>query len=44
MTETRLWDRAALPVVVDGRRVPAVTALPAGLPDVADLFEFMRDA
>lgn len=44
MTETRLWDRAALPVVVDGRRVPAVKALPPGLPTVVELFEFMRDA
>jgi hypothetical protein len=45
MTSTRLWDRAAaLPVPVDGRRVPEVAALPAGLPTVADLFDFMRDA
>jgi hypothetical protein len=45
MTSTRLWDRAAaLPVPVDGRRMPDVAALPAGLPAVADLFEFMRDA
>ena len=45
MTSTRLWDRAAaLPVPVDGRRVPEVAALPAGLPSVADLFDFMRDA
>ncbi len=45
MTSTRLWDRAsALPVSVDGRRVPDVAALPAGLPGVADLFDFMRDA
>lgn len=44
MTETRLWDRAALPVVVDGRRVPAVKALSAALPTVPELFEFMRDA
>ena len=44
MTETRPWDRAALPVVVDGRRVPAVKALPAALPTVPELFEFMRDA
>lgn len=44
MTETRLWDRAAaLPVPVDGRRSPAVAALGAGLPTVAELFEFMRD-
>ena len=45
MTSTRLWDRAAaLPVPVDGRRVPEIAALPAGLPDVASLFDFMRDA
>ena len=45
MTETRLWDRAAaLPAPVDGRRFPAVAALPSGLPTVAELFEFMRDA
>ena len=41
----RLWDRAAaLPALVDGRRLPAVVALPSGLPSVAELFEFMRDA
>jgi hypothetical protein len=45
MTETRLWDRAAaVPALVDGRRFPAVSALPAGLPSVDALFEFMRDA
>jgi outer membrane lipoprotein-sorting protein len=45
MTETRVWDRAAaLPAPIDGRRFPAVAALPAGLPTVAELFEFMRDA
>jgi outer membrane lipoprotein-sorting protein len=44
MTDTRLWDRAAALVAVDGRRRPAVAALPAGLPDLAELFEFMRDA
>ncbi len=45
MTSTRLWDRAAaLPVAVDGRRLPEVAALPAGLPTVAELFDFMRDA
>jgi hypothetical protein len=45
MTSTRLWDRAAtLPVPVDGRRAPAITALPAGLPTIDELFEFMRDA
>jgi len=45
MTSTHLWDRAAaLPAVVDGRRRPEVAALPAGLPTVGALFEFMRDA
>jgi hypothetical protein len=45
MTETRLWDRAAaLPARMDGRRLPEVVALPANLPSVAELFDFMRDA
>jgi hypothetical protein len=45
MTSSRLWDRAgSLPVPVDGRRVPEVVALPAGLPSVVELFDFMRDA
>lgn len=45
MTSTRLWDRAAaLPAAVDGRRRPAVVALAGGLPTVAELFDFMRDA
>jgi hypothetical protein len=45
MTETRLWDRAAaLSVRSDGRRLPEVVALPATLPTVAELFDFMRDA
>jgi outer membrane lipoprotein-sorting protein len=45
MTSTHSWDRAALvPAAVDGRRLPAVVALPAGLPSVAELFDFMRDA
>jgi outer membrane lipoprotein-sorting protein len=40
-----LWDRAAaLPVPVDGRRSPQVASLPAGLPTVGELFDFMRDA
>ena len=30
MTETRLWDRAAVAVVADGRRFPAVAALGPG--------------
>jgi hypothetical protein len=45
MTSTRLWDRAAaLPAPADGRRVPEIAALAAGLPSVGDLFDFMRDA
>ncbi len=45
MTETRRWDRAAVvPARPDDRRLPAVVALPSGLPTVAELFEFMRDA
>ena len=44
MTETRLWDRAALPVQTGDRRLPAVASLPAALPTVAELFDFMRDA
>jgi hypothetical protein len=44
MTDTSLWDRAALAIVDDGRRQAAVAALPQGLPTVDELFEFMRDA
>jgi outer membrane lipoprotein-sorting protein len=45
MSATRAWDRASsLPVSVDGRPKPEVAALRAGLPAVADLFTFMRDA
>jgi outer membrane lipoprotein-sorting protein len=45
MTSSPSWDRAAaLPALPDGRRLPAVVALPAGLPSVAELFDFMRDA
>jgi outer membrane lipoprotein-sorting protein len=44
MTDTRLWDRAAAPVAIEGRRQPAVVALPSGLPSVTALFDFMRDA
>jgi hypothetical protein len=44
MTETHAWDRASLPVVRDGRRLPQVAALAAGLPTVPELFDFMRDA
>ena len=45
MTETRLWDRAAMvPVRTNGRRLPEIAALPADLPSVVELFDFMRDA
>ena len=44
MTESRLWDRAALAVQTGERRLPAVASLPAALPTVAELFDFMRDA
>ena len=44
MTDTRLWDRAALSVQAGDRRLPAVMSLPATLPTVAELFDFMRDA
>jgi hypothetical protein len=33
-----------MPVVVDGRRRPEITALPSQLPSVEQLFDFMRDA
>jgi hypothetical protein len=44
MTDTRLWDRAAVAIASDGRRLPSTAALPAGLPTLAQLFDFMRDA
>jgi outer membrane lipoprotein-sorting protein len=44
MTDTRLWDRAAVAIASDGRRLPSTAALPSGLPTVDALFEFMRDA
>jgi len=44
MATTRVWDRAAALVPADGRRRPEVVALPQGLPTVAQLFDFMRDA
>ena len=45
MTETRVWDRAAaLPARAGERRLPEVVTLPAQLPTVAELFDFMRDA
>ena len=44
MTDTRLWDRAALTVQTGERRLPSVAALPSALPAVGELFDFMRDA
>ena len=45
MATTRAWDRAAsLPVPANGRRAPEVAVIAPGLPDVAGLFTFMRDA
>jgi outer membrane lipoprotein-sorting protein len=44
MTDTRLWDRAAVAIATDGRRLPAVASLAAGEPTVQALFDFMRDA
>jgi outer membrane lipoprotein-sorting protein len=45
MTSSRLWDRASqLPVPVDGRRRAEIAVLAPGLPTVAQLFTFMRDA
>lgn len=44
MASTSLWDRAALVPVKAGVRRVEVTALPAGLPTVEELFTFARDA
>src|SRR6476619_2126485 len=44
MTDDRLWDRAALTVVRADRRRAQVASLPPGLPDIGELFDFMRDA
>jgi outer membrane lipoprotein-sorting protein len=45
MTDTRLWDRAAVvPAETDGRRLPEVVALRSELPSLDELFDFMRDA
>jgi outer membrane lipoprotein-sorting protein len=41
---TSLWDRAALVPVRRGEKRPELAALPVGLPTVAELFTFMRDA
>ena len=44
MASTSLWDRAALVPVKAGVARAEVTALPAGLPTVEELFTFARDA
>lgn len=45
MTSSRIWDRAASPpALADGRRLPEIVSLPAHLPAVRELFDFMRDA
>ncbi len=45
MTQTARWHRALVPTAwADGRRQPSLQALPANLPTVWELFEFMRDA
>jgi hypothetical protein len=45
MTETRAWDRAALvPAPRGGRPRPELATLHRGVPDVPQLFTFMRDA
>ncbi len=39
------WDRASTaPVAADGRRVPEIAQLAPGVPDLATLFAFARDA
>ena len=45
MTETRLWDRAAIvPDPVDRSAAPGDRRPPRDLPTVGELFDFMRDA
>jgi len=44
MASTSAWDRAALVPVRRGEKRAEVAALPVGLPTVAELFTFMRDA
>jgi outer membrane lipoprotein-sorting protein len=45
MSANSAWDRAAaLTVPADARARAEIAALDAGLPDIADLFTFMRDA
>ena len=44
MASTGPWDRAALVPVRRGEKRAEVAALPVGLPTVAELFTFMRDA
>jgi len=43
-TPARWSAAAALTLAADGERRPEIAQLPAGLPDVATLFTFMRDA
>ena len=45
MTETRTWERAALvPASRGGRPRPELATLRRGVPDIAQLFTYMRDA
>ena len=45
MSVTRTWDQAgSLPVPASGPARPEIVALRGGLPDVPELFTFMRDA
>lgn len=45
MSTTRTWDRAgAVVVATSGRRRAELVTLSAGIPSVAELFTFMRDA
>jgi len=44
MATTSPWDRAALVPVRRGEKRAEVASLPVGLPTVAELFTFMRDA
>jgi hypothetical protein len=45
MTSTRLWDRAAnLPAPAGARRRAELAALEAEIPELDELFSFMRDA
>lgn len=44
MASSSLWDRAALVPVRRGEKQAEIAALPPGMPSVAELFTFMRDA